>query len=333
MPNTEQTPQDPILITGAAGFIGSHTACELLARGARVVGVDNFDPYYPRDVKQANIESVRAADNGRGLFSLHEVNICDRVAITDLFERVRPRTVIHLAAKAGVRPSIADPAGYAHTNVYGTSVILNAASACQAERIVVASSSSVYGNCPVAPFHEALDVNTPISPYAATKRACELLCSTHHHLTRQPTACLRFFTVYGPRQRPDLAISAFLRKVSRGETIEVFGDGSTSRDYTFVTDIVAGIIAAANRIESHGYRVWNLGNSTPVTLSEMISTIERVVGKRADVRRLPMQPGDVERTWADLARASAELGYAPMTTFEQGVKAQWNAMQAAALHS
>jgi UDP-glucuronate 4-epimerase len=139
--------------------------------------------------------------------------------------------------------------------------------------------------------------------------------------------------VYGPRQRPDLAISAFLRKVSRGETIEVFGDGSTSRDYTFVTDIVAGIIAAANRIESHGYRVWNLGNSTPVTLSEMISTIERVVGKRADVRRLPMQPGDVERTWADLARASAELGYAPMTTFEQGVKAQWNAMQAAALHS
>lgn len=333
MANTSRPANDPVLITGAAGFIGSHTACALLNAGARVIGVDNFDPFYPRQTKQRNLEAIAHADASRNLFSLAELNICDKVAVLDLFERVRPRTVIHLAAKAGVRPSIADPAGYAHTNVYGTSIILDAAHRTGCERVVVASSSSVYGNCPTAPFHEALDVNAPISPYAATKRACELLCSTHHHLTRQPVACLRFFTVYGPRQRPDLAIASFLGKVSRGEGLEVFGDGSSSRDYTFVHDIVAGVLAAAERIPAHGFRIWNLGNSTPVTLSDMIATIERVVGKSAQIKRLAMQPGDVERTWADLTRATAELGYAPATTFENGVAAQWKAMQAAAGHS
>ncbi|MCX5689466.1 MAG: GDP-mannose 4,6-dehydratase [Planctomycetota bacterium] len=333
MANTSRAANDTVLITGAAGFIGSHTACALLNAGSRVVGVDNFDSFYPRQTKQRNLEAIANTDASRNLFSLAELNICDKVAVLDLFERVRPRTVIHLAAKAGVRPSIADPAGYAHTNVYGTSIILDAAHRTGCERVVVASSSSVYGNCPTAPFHEGLDVNAPISPYAATKRACELLCSTHHHLTRQPVACLRFFTVYGPRQRPDLAIASFLGKVSRGEGLEVFGDGSTSRDYTFVSDIVAGILAAAEKISTHGFRIWNLGNSTPITLSEMIATIERVVGKPAQVKRLAMQPGDVERTWADLTRATAELGYAPATTFENGVAAQWKAMQAAAGHS
>ncbi len=244
-----------------------------------------------------------------------------------LFEEYRPTALIHLAAKAGVRPSIADPAAYARANVLGTSVVLAAAAAHGCGRAVIASSSSVYGNCPTAPFHEELDVNEPISPYAATKRACELLAYTHHALTKMPTACLRFFTVYGPRQRPDLAISQFLSRISRGEEIQVFGDGSTSRDYTFVADIVAGIIAAHDRIDQFGYRVWNLGNSTPVSLSDMIATISRVVGREATIKRLPMQPGDVDRTWADLTRVTKELNYRPTTAFEAGVRRQWEWMQ------
>jgi len=222
-----------------------------------------------------------------------------------------------------VRPSIADPPGYARANVMGTAVVLHAAAAHGCERMVMASSSSVYGNCPTAPFHEGLDVSEPISPYAATKRACELMAYTCYHLTKMPTACLRFFTVYGPRQRPDLAISQFLGRVSRGEALEVFGDGTTSRDYTFVADTVAGVLAALDRVDRFGYRVWNLGNSTPVTLSEMVATIGRVVGLEPVVASRPMQPGDVERTWADLTRARAELGYEPATSFEEGVRRQW----------
>jgi UDP-glucuronate 4-epimerase len=324
--STSATTSSTVLLTGAAGFIGSHVAVALLSKGVNVVGVDNFDPFYARDLKERNLAAVRGAQ-GAATFTLAEADICDGAAMRALVEQHRPAGVIHLAAKAGVRPSIADPAGYARANVLGTSTILDVAHRGGCSRVVVASSSSVYGNCPVAPFHEELDVNTPISPYAATKRACELLCWTHHHLTRQPVACLRFFTVYGPRQRPDLAISAFMRKISAGETLQVFGDGSTSRDYTFVADIVQGILAAYDRIPQHGYRVWNLGNSSPVTLNAMIAAIEQVVGRKASLERLAMQPGDVERTWADLERASKELEYEPTTSFIDGLEAQWHSMR------
>lgn len=329
--------RQPILVTGAAGFIGSHLCRRLMSAGYRVVGVDNFDPYYAPKIKRENVQHLRdhadglmRARSGPGeLFELVEADICDRVGMQDVFERASPMGVIHLAAKAGVRPSIADPVGYARVNVLGTATILDAAHKAQSrgcDRVVVASSSSVYGNCPTTPFHEEMDVDSPISPYAATKRSSEILARAHHALTMQPVACLRFFTVYGPGQRPDLAIASFLGKVSRGEPIQIFGDGTTSRDYTYVEDIVTGIVAAYERIPRFGYRVWNLGNSSPITLNQMIETISQVVGKAAHVTRCPMQPGDVERTWADVTRAKAELEYQPSIEFHQGVQNQWDSV-------
>lgn len=323
-----------VIITGAAGFIGSSVARALCERGTRVIGIDNFDPYYAREKKNRNIAAVRAAarpldvhgthKDARGSFELIEADICDSASMRAAFQHHRPTGVIHLAARAGVRPSIADPVTYSRVNVMGTSVILEAARESGVERMVIASSSSVYGNCPVAPFREDMDVSEPISPYAATKRACELIGYTHWHLTKMPTAMLRFFTVYGPAQRPDLAISHFIDKVSRGEPIAMFGNGGTSRDYTFIDDIVAGVIAAHDRIDRFGYRVWNLGNSSPVTLDDMIGTIERVVGKKAVIRHEPASMGDVERTFADLTRSRAELGYEPRVKFAEGVSRQWD---------
>ncbi len=310
-----------ILVTGAAGFIGSHVTEALLKAGHRVIGLDNFDAFYPREAKARNLAEATSAHAGR--FELVEGDITDVRAMGDLFTKTRPAGVIHLAAKAGVRPSLVDPAGYMHTNAVGTASILQAASGAGCSRVVVASSSSVYGNAPSVPFHEDLDVSRPISPYAASKRATEIAAWTHHHLTGLPISCLRFFTVYGPRQRPDLAISQFLRRISAGETIRMFGDGTTSRDYTFIGDIVRGILSAYERTPEHGSRVWNLGNSHPVSLREMISTIERVVGKQASIVREEMQPGDVERTYADVSRSGRELGFVPSTAFEDGVRAQW----------
>jgi UDP-glucuronate 4-epimerase len=194
-------------------------------------------------------------------------------------------------------------------------------------RVVLASSSSVYGNHPTVPFNEGLDVNQPISPYAASKRAGEIFAYTHFHLTKMPTACLRFFTVFGPRQRPDLAIHSFLRKISEGQTIQMFGDGSTSRDYTFVHDIVSGVLAAYDRIPEYGYRIWNLGGNSPHSLRELIQTIERVVGKTAQIEQKPMQPGDVERTYADISLVQKELGFEPTTSLEEGIARQWEWMQ------
>jgi UDP-glucuronate 4-epimerase len=246
--------------------------------------------------------------------------------MNSLFARHRAAGVIHLAAKAGVRPSIADPAGYMHTNVVGTMNILEAARAAGCSKVVAASSSSVYGNLATVPFGESADVNAPISPYAASKRAMELACFAHHHLHKVPIACLRFFTVYGPRQRPDLAISLFLSRISRGESIPLFGDGTTSRDYTFIDDIVAGVLSAYDRVgelAQGGVRVWNLGGNKPHSLNELVATIEEVVGKRAIVDRKAMQPGDVERTYADLTRSSADLGYVPRTGLLEGVRRQW----------
>ncbi len=314
---------DPhILVTGAAGFIGSHVAEALLERGCRVTGLDCFDNFYDPAIKRRTADMLTSGTHSDS-FTLVEADIRDETAMMQLFDMSRFEGVIHLAARAGVRPSIAQPALYADVNVRGTSILLEASRASSCDRFVMASSSSVYGNNEKVPFAEADDVSRPISPYAATKRSCELIAHSHHHLTGMPTACLRFFTVFGPRQRPDLAIARFLGIVSRDEVIPMFGDGTTSRDYTYIDDIVAGVLASYDRIGDYGYRIWNLGGNHPVTLRDMIATIGGVVGREPRVEQQPMQPGDVERTYADLSRSGAELGYDPTTTFEEGVRRQW----------
>ncbi len=313
--------QQSLLVTGAAGFIGSHVAQALAARGDRVIGLDNFDSFYDRGVKQANVGEVERAAAGR--FQFVEGDICDATAMQRLFDAERFTGVIHLAARAGVRPSIADPVLYARVNVEGTTVLLEAVRRARVPRFVLASSSSVYGDAEKVPFAEDDDVSRPISPYAATKRACELIGATFHQLYALPVACLRFFTVYGPRQRPDLAIAQFLRRISAGQSITLYGDGSTSRDYTYIDDIVAGVLAAYDRVDRFGYRIWNLGGSNPVTLTDLVGVVERTVGRRAEIERRPEQAGDVRRTFADLARSRAELGYSPATTLEEGIRRQW----------
>ena len=315
--------RERILLTGAAGFIGSHTTERLLGAGCTVIGLDNLDSFYDPAIKRRNLAEI-ARHPGAPRFSLVEADLCDAAAVARIFDHHKPTGVIHLAARAGVRPSIEDPALYAHVNVLGTTVMLEAARRAEScARFVMASSSSVYGNAPKVPFAETDDVNQPISPYAATKRSCELIAHTYAHLYKLPVACLRFFTVFGPRQRPDLAIGKFIRLVAKGEAIPMFGDGSTSRDYTFIDDIVTGVIASYDRITDHGYRIWNLGGSDPVTLTQMIDTIGRVVGKAPVLKRMPLQPGDVERTFADLSRSTKELSFRPTTPFEEGVRRQW----------
>lgn len=328
----------PILVTGVAGFIASHVSRALLARGHAVVGVDNFDPFYPRARKEANLAGVRAAAKEHAAsgaaFTFYEQDLTDRAATERLFAAHRFDGVIHLAAKANPRVSVGDPIGYAHANVYATAIVLDecrkqfASGVCK--RVVVASSSSVYGNCPTPPFHEGLDVTTPISPYAATKQACEVMGYTHWHLHRQPIAMLRFFTVYGPAQRPDLGVSLFIDRISKGEAITLFGDGTMARDCTYIDDIVAGVLASYERIEKHGYRVWNLGNSTPITVNDMIATVAKAVGKQPVLVPGKVQAGDVQLTYADLTRARAELGYDPRTNFASGVARQveWYRSQA-----
>jgi UDP-glucuronate 4-epimerase len=311
-----------ILITGAAGFIGSHLSQRLIGEGHRVVAIDNFNDFYDPAFKRRNVQTVLdsvPADT----FTLTEGDIRDRQTVMDLFAAHEVDHVIHIAAMAGVRPSIENPKLYTEVNLDGTVNLLDAAAAHGVKRFLFASSSSVYGNNDKVPFAEDDPVEHPISPYAATKRAGELLCHTYHHLYNMPIACLRFFTVYGPRQRPDLAISKFLQLVAKGESIPMFGDGSTSRDYTFVDDIVDGICASLDRIEQHGYRIWNLGGSSPITLKDMIATIGKVVGKEPVIDQQPMQPGDVDRTWCDTSRIEKELDYKPAVSFEEGVARQW----------
>lgn len=309
-----------VLVTGAAGFIGSHLCEALLARGFGVIGLDNFCDFYDPSRKRRNVEGLL----GRGRFDLIEADIQSRQRVLEVFATRRPDTVVHLAAMAGVRPSIEQPAYYAAVNVTGTVNVLDAAAAHGVERFVFASSSSVYGNNPKVPFAEDDPVDHPISPYAATKKAGELICHTYHHLHGLPTACLRLFTVFGPRQRPDLAIGKFLRLLAEDRPIPIYGDGSTSRDYTYVDDIVAGVLSAMDWCRStRGYGVFNLGGSTPVTLRELVETIERVTGRKARIQSLSPQAGDVERTWADLSRSGAALGYQPQVPLEEGIARQW----------
>ncbi|MEM0984245.1 MAG: SDR family NAD(P)-dependent oxidoreductase [Planctomycetota bacterium] len=315
-----------VLITGAAGFIGSHLTRTLLARGDRVIGLDNFDTFYDPAIKHARVEQLQLLG---GDFEIIEGDIRDAETVKQTYARAIDAT-IHLAARAGVRPSIADPALYASVNVVGTTVLLEAAKdAHPSGPFLLASSSSVYGNNEKIPFAESDDVEAPISPYAATKRSCELLARTYHELFGMPIACLRYFTVFGPGQRPDLAIAKFIRLIDAGEPIPMFGDGSTSRDYTYIDDITTGVLSALDRIGSHGYRIWNLGSDRPVPLRDMIATIGRIVGKDPVIDQRPIPPGDVDRTFADLTLARAELGYEPRTPFEEGVRKQFEAWQAA----
>jgi UDP-glucuronate 4-epimerase len=302
------------IVTGGAGFIGSHLVDRLLADGAEVIVVDNFDAFYARVIKEANLAAALRHPRCR----LVELDIRDAAGVKSLVSQFRPDAIVHLAARAGVRPSIEDPAFYAEVNVLGTVHWLEAASRLEPRpRFVYASSSSVYGDRPDAPFRETDSVDLPISPYAATKKACELLAFTFHHLHGLPVTGLRFFTAYGPRNRPDLAISKFTRLIDRGEPVPMFGDGTTRRDYTFVGDVVDGIIRAINRCEGH--RLYNLGNSNPIVLADLVEAIGCALGKEPLIQRLPEQPGDVRQTYADISRAANELGYAPKTSIAEGL--------------
>ena len=303
-----------VLITGVAGFIGSHLSERLLARGETVVGVDNFDPFYDRAVKQRNLEGSRAGD----AFTFVEADICDAEKMQAVFAEHAPDAVVHIAALAGVRPSIERPGDYMRVNVDGTTSLLEAAAKHGSPKFIFASSSSVYGNNTKIPFSEDDPVDHPISPYAATKRACELLAHSIHHIWGMSVWCLRFFTVYGPRQRPDLAIHKFARRILAGQPIQMYGDGSASRDYTYVDDVVAGIRRALERCR--GYEIVNLGSTRPIALSEMIRTVAEACGREPVIERLPMQPGDVDRTFADVSKAARLLDYAPATDFRVGVE-------------
>lgn len=300
-----------ILVTGAAGFIGSHLCEALLAAGRGVVGLDCFDDFYDPTVKRRNVAAATANPN----FKLVEGDIRDTAAVEAAMRGCD--LVVHLAARAGVRPSIENPLLYQDVNVRGTNVILEAMRKLKIGKLVFAGSSSVYGNNRKVPFCETDNVDFPISPYAATKRAGELVCHAYHHLFGMDITCLRFFTVYGARQRPDLAIHKFCRLIESGKPIPVFGDGSMERDHTYIADIIAGVTAAIDRCG--GWHIYNLGESRPVALRDLIAAIERALGKKATIERLPMQPGDVDRTFADVSRARAELGYRPTTDIDTGL--------------
>lgn len=301
-----------VLVTGGAGFIGSHV-CEALRRaGHEVTILDCFDNFYDPAVKRDNLAGLA----GDPAVTIVEGDIRDPIAV----ERAMAggtEVVVHLAARAGVRPSIEQPLLYTDVNVHGTVVLLEAARRHKAGRFIFASSSSVYGNNRKVPFAESDNVDFPISPYAATKKAGELICHTYHHLYGLPITCLRFFTVYGPRQRPDLAIHKFARLIEAGRPIPVFGDGGTMRDYTYIDDCVDGILRAMECCR--GYHIYNLGESRPVSLSDLIAMLEQALGKKAQIERLRMQPGDVERTYADLTLSRAELGYDPRTEMLEGL--------------
>jgi UDP-glucuronate 4-epimerase len=306
-----------ILVTGAAGFIGSHLVERLLERGDDVLGVDNFDPFYSPDEKRANLRRALS----RPGFRLAEVDLTDAAALAALLRGHPVDAVIHLAAKAGVRPSILDPVGYVRANVLGTQIVLSQAAASGIRRVVFASSSSVYGNAAPVPFREDDAATQPISPYAATKRAGELLCHAHQALHGGSMLCLRFFTVYGPRQRPDLAIRKFATLLAQGRPIPMFGNGSTARDYTWIDDIVGGVVAALERGTRvpEEFEIINLGGNATTRLDRLIELLGRSLGVTPMLEHLPPQTGDVERTWADVSKAERLLGYRPSTGIEEGI--------------
>ncbi|HVF50089.1 MAG TPA: GDP-mannose 4,6-dehydratase [Pyrinomonadaceae bacterium] len=305
-----------ILVTGGAGFIGSHLVERLLAEARwRVTVVDDFNDFYAPELKRANV----AAHMGRADFRLVEADIRDRAALEGVFAETRFDCIVHLAARAGVRPSLSEPVLYAETNINGTLNLLELARASHVGQFIFGSSSSVYGINAKVPFAEEDPIRQPISPYAATKAAGELLCHTYAHLHGIRCVALRFFTVYGARQRPDLAIHKFARLIDAGRQIPVFGDGTTRRDYTYVEDIVMGVRAAID-YEASMYEAINLGESRTVELRELIALLEKELGRRAVVERKPLQPGDVPQTFADISKARRLLGYNPQTEIEEGIR-------------
>ena len=303
-----------ILITGAAGFIGSSLADRLLSRGDCVIGIDDFNDYYDPSVKRDNIAKAAQHPNWR----LYEMDICDEQAVRDVFGKERPDVVVHLAARAGVRPSLKDPNLYNRVNVIGSQHILDACRDFRPSHLVFASSSSVYGGSTRVPFSEEDPVMTPISPYAATKRMNELQGHVYSHIYGLNVTMLRFFTVYGPRQRPDMAIHKFIRLIDREKPVPMFGDGSTQRDYTFIDDILDGLEKAIDK--PFRYEIFNLGESRTTTLLDLIRLIERALGKKALIEQQPLQPGDVSITYANIDKARELLGYAPKYSMEEGIE-------------
>ena len=307
-----------ILVTGGAGFIGSHLCTRLLARGDEVTAVDNFDPFYPERLKRRAIEPLL-----RSGMRLVTADIRDEVAMEAAFQESRPETVVHLAALAGVRPSLERPAAYMDVNVRGSAILLDAARKANVRRFIFGSSSSVYGEGAQPPFRETARIDSPLSPYAASKTAGELLARTFHNLYRIETVSLRFFTVYGPRQRPDLAIHKFSRLMLAGKKLPFFGDGGSRRDYTYVDDIVAGVVAAIDRPLI--YDVVNLGGAHTTSLRDLIGLLEEALGIPAHLDLQPFQPGDMPLTSAEVTHAGEVLGYAPRTSMREGLRkfAEW----------
>ncbi|MFO8000047.1 MAG: GDP-mannose 4,6-dehydratase [Marinilabilia sp.] len=311
-----------IIVTGCAGFIGSHLTEALLAEGHEVYGIDNFDPFYAPSVKQANLNHFL---NHRS-FTFYENDLTDEKNTSAIFSRGAD-IVVHLAGKAGVRPSIEDPQGYIDHNITATRIVLSAMQKNNIRKIAFASSSSVYGNNPETPWREDQNVDNPISPYAFSKKACELLNHTWHHLYNIDVINMRFFTVYGPRQRPDLAIHKFTRMLHEGKPLTLFGDGSTSRDYTYINDTISGVRKVISYLRDHNnvFETINLGNNHPVSLNDLVEQISKVTGITPEINRMPMQPGDVNITYANIDKASDMLGYKPETPLERGLQkfAEW----------
>ncbi|MDO8642817.1 MAG: NAD-dependent epimerase/dehydratase family protein [Candidatus Woesearchaeota archaeon] len=305
---------EPILVTGGAGFIGSHVCKKLLEKGYRVVCVDNLNDYYNPDIKKKNVEHLCA----HAEFVFYHADILDVRALDIVFEKEHPTRIIHLAARAGVRPSLEQPNLYANVNIRGTLNVLECARRQGIRRVVFGSSSSVYGLNTTVPFLETDDVANQASPYGVSKRAGELYCYNYHHLYGLSIACLRFFTVYGPSGRPDMAPYKFTKLISEGKSIELFGDGTSQRDYTYVDDIVQGVVAALEHPDI-GFEIINLGDSRPVPLKQFIAITEEAVGKKASIVHQPFQHGDVPVTFANIEKARALLGYAPETPLEQGM--------------
>lgn len=301
-----------VLLTGIAGFIGSHFAERLLSSGHTVVGLDNFDGFYARAIKENNVAGLR--DHAR----IIEGDLLDVDLIERTVSELRPDVVVHLAALAGVRPSIAAPARYQSVNVVGTTHLVEAMVKNDVERIVFASSSSVYGDNTEVPYLESHRVDLPASPYASSKRACELLLRTYHRCHELSSCSLRFFTVYGPRQRPEMAIHKFFCRVLDDQPIPMFGDGESSRDYTYIDDIVDGMEGAVDHAQ-RGFSIYNLGGTSPVKLRELIRHIGQAVGKEPKIEELPMQPGDVMHTWADVTAAQRDFGYNPQVSLNEGL--------------
>lgn len=311
-----------ILVTGGAGFIGSHLCERLLNDGYLVASLDNFNPFYDPAIKRENIRTIekgRCGDN----FKSYVGDIRNPADVASVIAQEKPAAVVHLAAMAGVRPSLENPGLYIEVNICGTQVLLEACVKAGIKNFIFASSSSVYGNNAKVPFSESDTVDFPISPYAATKKAGELLCYTYTYLYPIKIYCLRFFTVYGPRQRPDLAIHKFSKMILDGKELPFFGDGETKRDYTYIEDIIDGVMKSLsynmNVSGSPRYEIFNLGESRTISLSEMVSCLEKVIDKKAKLKKLPLEPGDVACTYADVSKAKKILHYSPTTEFEEGV--------------